>query len=122
MSRSTFVVVVLLLASGCDEPPPPAPTARAPHVPPVPAPRPASGGFALASTPAGAMVRVDGKDLGSTPIRLTDLPPGNHGIRLTRSRRVARLEVRAAHDVRQQADATRALAWAFHPALVPQLP
>src|SRR6185503_9935749 len=39
-------------------------------------------GFALDSGPSGAQVFVDGKDLGRpTPVKVTDLAPGDHMIR-----------------------------------------
>ncbi len=40
-------------------------------------------GFALTSTPAGAKVFVDGRELdGTTPLRVEDLPAGSHTIRV----------------------------------------
>jgi eukaryotic-like serine/threonine-protein kinase len=41
-------------------------------------------GFAVDSEPQGATVFVDGTRMGETPVRLTDLPPGEHKIRLER--------------------------------------
>jgi hypothetical protein len=38
------------------------------------------GVFAVTSEPAGAAVRLDGKDVGVTPLRLTGVEPGVHGV------------------------------------------
>lgn len=44
---------------------------------------PSSAGlFAVSSTPAGARVLLDGKDVGSTPLRLEGVPLGKHGVLL----------------------------------------
>lgn len=39
---------------------------------------PLTGGLDLRSEPSGAQVTIDGQKRGSTPVRLTDLPPGKH--------------------------------------------
>lgn len=41
------------------------------------------GIFIVESTPAGATVRIDGKEVGTTPLRLTDVEPGKHAVHLT---------------------------------------
>ena len=46
------------------------------------APRRATGGLRVVSTPAGARVMVDGKARGVTPLTLSDLNPGNHEVAL----------------------------------------
>jgi hypothetical protein len=46
------------------------------------APRKATGGLRVVSTPAGARVMVDGKARGVTPLTLSDLNPGNHEVAL----------------------------------------
>jgi hypothetical protein len=40
------------------------------------------GVFAVTSEPAGAAVRLDGKDVGVTPLRLAGVEPGVHGVEL----------------------------------------
>lgn len=39
-----------------------------------------AGVFVVESTPVGAKVQLDGKDVGVTPLRLTDVPLGKHGV------------------------------------------
>jgi hypothetical protein len=39
---------------------------------------PLTGGLDLRSEPSGAKVTVDGQKRGATPVRLNDLPPGDH--------------------------------------------
>ena len=46
------------------------------------APRKATGGLRVVSTPAGARVMVDGKARGVTPLTLGDLNPGKHEVAL----------------------------------------
>jgi serine/threonine-protein kinase len=52
--------------------------AAAPEVPPT-----ALGTLEVSSTPSGALVQIDGRDAGVTPITLADLTPGPHRIVLT---------------------------------------
>jgi len=75
---------------------PPAESAR-PAPAPVP-PRPASaaesairatGRVNVRSTPAGARVSVDGRDVGATPLTLDTLAPGSHVVRITHQGYVA---------------------------------
>jgi hypothetical protein len=40
-----------------------------------------SGELVVKTTPSGAMVYLDGSQVGITPVRLSDLPPGYHDIR-----------------------------------------
>lgn len=40
------------------------------------------GIFVVESTPPGAKVRIDGKEVGVTPLRLTDVEPGKHAVHL----------------------------------------
>lgn len=42
--------------------------------------QPSAGIFVVRSTPEGAEVRLDGKPVGRTPLRLTDVPLGVHGV------------------------------------------
>lgn len=51
-----------------------------------PAARPAtatSGGLTIESRPAGAVVTIDGRQAGTTPVTLTDVAPGEHTVRIT---------------------------------------
>ncbi len=41
------------------------------------------GVVAVTSNPAGATVRLDGKDLGVTPVKVRDIAPGVHGVEVT---------------------------------------
>ena len=41
-----------------------------------------AGGLLVRSTPAGARVSVDGRDLGETPLAVRDLLPGGHRVRI----------------------------------------
>jgi hypothetical protein len=50
---------------------------------PEPSPAAAGGALEVSSTPPGALVQIDGRDAGVTPITLDDLPPGPHRIVLT---------------------------------------
>ena len=45
---------------------------------------PEPGRLLVRSTPAGARVVVDGRNVGLTPITLTGLPPGSHAVRILR--------------------------------------
>jgi len=67
---------------------PPAATAPSSVANAVPAPvspaPPLTGRLEIASDPAGATVKVDGANLGVTPLTLPDFKPGNHLIVLTR--------------------------------------
>jgi serine/threonine-protein kinase len=56
-----------------------APPARAQAAPPLPAGR---GALTVDSRPAGARVFLDGKAVGTTPMSATDVPAGDHAIRL----------------------------------------
>lgn len=42
-----------------------------------------AGVVVVESTPAGAQVWLDGAAVGVTPLRLTDVPPGEHGVRVS---------------------------------------
>lgn len=42
-----------------------------------------AGVWVIASTPPGARVRLDGTDVGVTPLRLTGIPVGRHGVELS---------------------------------------
>ena len=42
-----------------------------------------TGSLSLASRPAGARVSIDGRIIGETPIRVTDVTPGEHHIEVT---------------------------------------
>lgn len=50
------------------------------EVRPPAAARPATGAVRVSSTPAGAMVLVDGRPRGVTPVMLADVSPGRHEI------------------------------------------
>ena len=67
---------------------PPAASATAPQVNsttgPVAPPAPVTGRLEIVSDPAGATVKVNGRDLGVTPLTLPDFKPGDHQIVLTR--------------------------------------
>jgi hypothetical protein len=43
-----------------------------------------SGGLTITSEPAGAVVLVDGEMKGTTPLQLTNMPPGNHTVGIVR--------------------------------------
>jgi serine/threonine-protein kinase len=57
------------------------------------------------STPAGARVLLDGKNVGLTPLTLRDLEPGSHAVRIVRDgyvaveRRVALTRTRASQSI-----------------------
>jgi len=68
-----------------NEPVPPATPTAAPSRPPA-RPAPAAvktGSMAVTTRPAGAVVTVDGRVLGKTPMRVATLSPGSHTVRLT---------------------------------------
>jgi hypothetical protein len=60
--------------------PAPAPPRTAPPAPPQPVVY--TGSMFVDSRPRGARVLVNGKQVGTTPLRLTDLPIGSHVVRL----------------------------------------
>lgn len=62
-------------------PPPEAP--RAPAPPPAPAPKPVTATLVVTTDVPGASVFVDRKFVGTTPLTLTDLPPGNRQLKFT---------------------------------------
>jgi hypothetical protein len=68
------------------------PAARRPRVTPRPTPRAAAvapkasnarGSVLVQTRPAGATVSIDGKSLGSTPVRIPELAPGSHAVRVS---------------------------------------
>ena len=67
--------------SGAPRPPPPAETAK-------PRPEPAAvartGRITVRTTPAGARVLVDGRDVGKTPLTIPNLARGTHTVRVMR--------------------------------------
>lgn len=58
------------------------PAAPPPAAAPVQRPAPAAqaGSLLVESRPAGAAVRIDGKAVGTTPLTLASLPPGNYSV------------------------------------------
>ena len=66
---------------------PPAKTARASARPPAP-----TGRLVVRSTPPGALVVVDGRPRGQTPLTVSDLPLGRHTLEVARSGFVPRRE------------------------------
>ena len=50
----------------------------------LPAPTPILGGVAIASTPIGANVTIDGKMAGTTPLKLDNIFVGNHSVKITK--------------------------------------
>ena len=76
---------------------PPAATASAPQLNTAPTPvepaTPVTGRLEIVSDPAGAGVKVNGRDLGVTPLTLPDLKPGDHQIVLTRGNSTVRRTV-----------------------------
>jgi hypothetical protein len=58
--------------------------ARPPVVTPTSAPRAASGSLVVDSRPGGALVSIDGRPAGTTPVTLTTVAPGRHTVRLER--------------------------------------
>jgi hypothetical protein len=61
--------------------PPPRPRAAEPQ-PPAPAARSFTGSLYVDSRPRGASVYLDGKRIGTTPMRLPEVPIGSHVVRL----------------------------------------
>ena len=51
----------------------------------LPAPTPIFGGVAIASTPIGANVTIDGKMVGTTPLKLDNIFVGNHSVKITKT-------------------------------------
>ena len=51
----------------------------------LPAPTPIVGGVAIASTPIGANVTIDGKMAGTTPLKLDNIFVGNHSVKITKT-------------------------------------
>ena len=51
----------------------------------LPAPTPIFGGVAIASTPIGANVTIDGKMAGTTPLKLDNIFVGNHSVKITKT-------------------------------------
>ncbi|MBQ5701768.1 MAG: PEGA domain-containing protein, partial [Alistipes sp.] len=51
----------------------------------LPAPTPILGGVAIASTPIGANVTIDGKMVGTTPLKLDNIFVGNHSVKITKT-------------------------------------
>ena len=51
----------------------------------LPAPTPILGGVAIASTPIGANVTIDGKMAGTTPLKLDNIFVGNHSVKITKT-------------------------------------
>ena len=51
----------------------------------LPAPTPIVGGVAIASTPIGANVTIDGKMVGTTPLKLDNIFVGNHSVKITKT-------------------------------------
>ena len=56
-------------------PPPPAPPARS---------APTTGELRVSSSPSGAVVTLDGRRLGTTPVSVSDLRPGRHSLSIRR--------------------------------------
>ena len=54
----------------------------APPTAPAPTPTPTTGGLTVKSAPPGALVVLDGRERGVTPLSLTDLAPGEHSLQL----------------------------------------
>ncbi len=74
------------LPAGPVRPQPSAPARVLPApTPAAPAPAPASGRLTVNSTPRGALVVVNGKRRGVTPLRIPNLPPGRYTVRVSRS-------------------------------------
>ena len=74
-----------LLADRSQPPAAAAPATQANSTPaPVAPPAPTTGRLEIASDPAGASVKVDGRVLGVTPLTLPEFKPGNHEVVLTR--------------------------------------
>ena len=89
LSRGTDVRIERAVAgAGAVEVPAPQ-SARAKQPPAVPAgdsdPLPAAGHLLVESAPAGALVFVDGRRVGQTPVRVPNLAMGRHDIRVARS-------------------------------------
>lgn len=55
---------------------------RAAAPPPSPPPEPAAGGIAVSSRPSGASVLLDGQEVGTTPIVISDVAAGAHDLRI----------------------------------------
>jgi serine/threonine protein kinase len=63
-------------------PPPPRPAARPRTAMPPPRSQSYAGSIYVDSRPRGARVLVDGKLMGTTPVRIPDVPVGSHVVRL----------------------------------------
>ncbi len=63
-------------------PPPPRPAARPRTAMPPPRSQSYAGSIYVDSRPRGARVLIDGKLMGTTPVRIPDVPVGSHVVRL----------------------------------------
>ena len=70
----------------------------------APQPRKATGGLGVTSTPAGAIVLVNGQPRGVTPLTLTDLPAGRYTIELKSTAGTVKRTVIIAADKTAQVD------------------